>query len=109
ECVSPALDVPEQVAAIDPNAEKDALRLKNPMSRDYSVLRPNLLPALVRVVERNFRRGAVSSRVFEQDEVFHRATSNGNGQSGNGQSGGEPLETWMAAGAAGGLLNESDW
>jgi phenylalanyl-tRNA synthetase beta chain len=99
ECVSPVMDAPEVVAAIDADTKRDALPLKNPMSRDLSVLRPSLLPALVRVAERNSRRGAVSSRVFEQDKVFRRSMSNEN----------EPAESWMAAGVAGGVLNESDW
>jgi phenylalanyl-tRNA synthetase beta chain len=104
ECVSPAMDVPEQVSAVVPDADKSALRLKNPMSRDFSVLRPSLLPALVRIVERNARRGALTSRAFEQDNVFRRAATTG-----NGDASGEPVETWMTAAVAGGLLNESDW
>lgn len=41
------------------------VRLANPMSRESEVLRPNLLPGLLRAVALNQRQGAASVRLFE--------------------------------------------
>jgi phenylalanyl-tRNA synthetase beta chain len=41
------------------------VRLTNPMSRESEVLRPNLLPGLLRAVAHNLRQGAGSVRLFE--------------------------------------------
>ncbi|MEQ1832888.1 MAG: hypothetical protein ABL977_07510, partial [Candidatus Eisenbacteria bacterium] len=41
------------------------VRLANPMSRESEVLRPNLLPGLLRATALNLRQGATSVRLFE--------------------------------------------
>ena len=41
------------------------VRLANPMSRESEVLRPNLLPGLLRAAALNLRQGATSVRLFE--------------------------------------------
>lgn len=41
------------------------VRLANPMSRESEVLRPNLLPGLLRATAHNLRQGAPSVRLFE--------------------------------------------
>jgi phenylalanyl-tRNA synthetase beta subunit len=71
------------------------------MSREASVMRPSLLPALVRVAERNVRRGAITTRFFEMDRVYTKRTSDPKEPGAN--------ERWLAAGVAGGALNEFDW
>jgi phenylalanyl-tRNA synthetase beta chain len=49
------------------------LSLRNPLSEDQSVLRPSLLPGLVRAAERNFHRGSSSVAIFEIGRVFKAA------------------------------------
>ena len=51
----------------DPNA---IVRLANPMSRESEVLRPNLVPGLLRAVATNLRQGATSVRLFEVGAGF---------------------------------------
>src|SRR5439155_8215792 len=46
----------------DPNR---LLRIANPMSRESEVLRPNLVPGLLRAVAHNQRQGRASVRLFE--------------------------------------------
>jgi phenylalanyl-tRNA synthetase beta chain len=41
------------------------VKLANPMSRESEVLRPNLVPGLLRAVAHNLRQGAPSVRLFE--------------------------------------------
>lgn len=45
--------------------------VKNPLSDEEAVLRPSLLPGLLRVVRHNRSRGGSSVAVFEQGRVFH--------------------------------------
>ncbi len=52
----------------------DPLRLRNPLSEDQRILRPSLVPGLVRAAERNFNRGATSVAIFEIGRVFKIAT-----------------------------------
>jgi phenylalanyl-tRNA synthetase beta chain len=46
------------------------VRLANPMSRDNEVLRPNLVPGLLRAIAHNLRQGAESVRLFEVGAGF---------------------------------------
>jgi len=50
------------------------LKLRNPLSEDQRILRPSLVPGLVRAAERNFNRGATSVAIFEIGRVFKTAT-----------------------------------
>ncbi|MEO5987899.1 MAG: hypothetical protein ABIU54_14550, partial [Candidatus Eisenbacteria bacterium] len=46
------------------------VRLVNPMSRESEVLRPNLVPGLLRAVSHNLKQGAQSVRLFEVGAGF---------------------------------------
>jgi phenylalanyl-tRNA synthetase beta chain len=52
----------------------DALTLRNPLTEDQRILRPSLVPGLVRAAERNFNRGSSSVAMFEIGRVFRVAT-----------------------------------
>src|SRR5271165_2737541 len=52
----------------------DPLKLRNPLSEDQRILRPSLVPGLIRATERNFNRGATSVAIFEIGRVFKVAT-----------------------------------
>lgn len=102
ECRSPAMETPEQAEAAA-GAGVPTVKLKNPMSREFAAMRTSLLPALVRTIERNARRGADSARVYEHDKVFNvpgdveRSKDLG------------AHETITLAAVAGGVLNDRDW
>jgi phenylalanyl-tRNA synthetase beta chain len=51
----------------------ETLSLRNPLTEDQSVLRPSLVPGLVRAAERNFNRGSSSVAIFEIGRVFKAA------------------------------------
>jgi phenylalanyl-tRNA synthetase beta chain len=46
------------------------LELRNPLASDQRILRPSLIPGLVRAAERNFNRGSTGVRIFEIGRVF---------------------------------------
>jgi phenylalanyl-tRNA synthetase beta chain len=48
----------------------NAIKLRNPLSEDHVALRPNLLPGLVAVLDRNVRAGAERVAIFELGRVF---------------------------------------
>ena len=48
----------------------NALVLRNPLTEDQRILRPSLVPGLVRAAERNFNRGSNSVAIFEIGRVF---------------------------------------
>ncbi len=50
------------------------LNLRNPLSEDQRILRPSLVPGLIRAAERNFNRGSASVAIFEIGRVFKVAT-----------------------------------
>ncbi|MBV8141516.1 MAG: phenylalanine--tRNA ligase subunit beta [Verrucomicrobia bacterium] len=52
----------------------DALALRNPLTEDQKILRPSLVPGLVRAAERNLNRGSSSVAVFEIGRVFKVGT-----------------------------------
>ena len=52
----------------------NALVLRNPLTEDQRILRPSLVPGLVRAAERNFNRGSSSVAIFEIGRVFRVAT-----------------------------------
>ena len=51
-------------------ASNKAVELRNPLSEDHVALRPNLISALIDVLERNIRAGAESVSFFEIGRVF---------------------------------------
>jgi phenylalanyl-tRNA synthetase beta chain len=48
----------------------NALVLRNPLTEDQRILRPSLVPGLVRAAERNFNRGSNSVAIFEIGRIF---------------------------------------
>jgi len=70
------------------------VRLANPMSRDHEVLRPNLLPGLLRAVAFNLRQGARAVRLFEVGAAFAWPDA-----ASGARAGAEALpdESWMIA------------
>jgi len=49
----------------------DTLRLANPISSDLDVMRPSLLPNLLRAAVRNTDRGFVNAALFEVGPIYH--------------------------------------
>jgi phenylalanyl-tRNA synthetase beta chain len=49
---------------------KDVLMLRNPLTEDQKILRPSLVPGLIRAAERNFNRGSNSVALFEIGRTF---------------------------------------
>ena len=49
-----------------------AARLANPLSEDWAILRPTLLPGLLQNAQLNLNRGAPSVRLFELGKVYRR-------------------------------------
>ncbi len=66
------------LAAMAPQAPQEhaplvtGLRVANPISADYEVMRTSLLPGLVEAAKRNITRGSDSLRLFEVGPVVHR-------------------------------------
>lgn len=52
------------------------VRLRNPLGEELSVLRPSLVPSMLRVVERNIRYGERNLALFEVGKQFRYAASN---------------------------------
>ncbi|HEX6562841.1 MAG TPA: phenylalanine--tRNA ligase subunit beta [Chthoniobacterales bacterium] len=48
----------------------ETLKIRNPLAEDQQVLRPSLIPGLLRAAERNFNRGARSVALFELGQIF---------------------------------------
>jgi phenylalanyl-tRNA synthetase beta chain len=62
------LDEPSLKNSLGPVEE--TLQLRNPLAEDQEVLRPSLIPGLLRAAERNFNRGARSVALFEFGQIF---------------------------------------
>ncbi len=74
------------------------LRLSNPLSQDYAVLRPSLIPGLLRSALYNLNRGAVNVNLFEIGGIW------------NGESDAvPPEEQWQWACVLCGALADKDW
>ncbi|MBV9490657.1 MAG: phenylalanine--tRNA ligase subunit beta [Verrucomicrobia bacterium] len=54
------------------SADAPVWRLKNPLAEDMRVLRPSLVPGLLRAARRNFQRSAQSVALFELGRVFRQ-------------------------------------
>lgn len=66
--------MPAEVAAFDAPTDHElnqTVEVKNPLSEEEAVLRPALLPGLLRVLKHNRNRGHADVAVFEQGRVFH--------------------------------------
>jgi phenylalanyl-tRNA synthetase beta chain len=62
--------VDQQAVTYSLEPKSDVLRLRNPIAAEQEVLRPSLLPGLMRAAERNFSRGSASVALFEIGKVF---------------------------------------
>jgi len=51
--------------------ERQAIRLRNPISEDLSLMRTILAPSMLNAVVRNLRRGNMEGRFFELARIFH--------------------------------------
>ncbi|MGN0647491.1 MAG: phenylalanine--tRNA ligase subunit beta [Oscillospiraceae bacterium] len=54
--------------------QRKAIRIRNPISEDLSVMRTMLTPSMLNAVVRNIRRGNDSGRLFEVAKTFHADT-----------------------------------
>lgn len=54
----------------NPGADASRVRVRSALSEDLSTLRASLLPGLIEVAERNFRRGVGPLALFEVGKVF---------------------------------------
>lgn len=61
----------ERGAALSFAAASDLVDILNPLSEQFAVLRPSLLPGLVDAVAHNLRRGQEDARLFELGTVFN--------------------------------------
>lgn len=66
----------EALAAVglEGDAPPALVRLRNAMSRDHEVLRPNLVPGLLRACAHNLKQGASAVRLFEIGSGFRQGT-----------------------------------
>ncbi|MCH8523240.1 MAG: phenylalanine--tRNA ligase subunit beta [Balneolales bacterium] len=81
--------------------DTDLIKTLNPISKDTAVLRPSLIPGLLKAAGYNFNRGAKSVRFFEIGNTFKK------GNPGTWHNG-IIEETWMMLGL-GGLRREEFW
>ena len=51
-------------------AERQGIRIMNPISEDLSLMRTTLIPSMIRAAVRNLRRGNMQGRFFEVGNVF---------------------------------------
>ncbi len=65
------IDEPALAQAFRPAIEP--FRLRNPLAEDQNILRPSLIPGLIRAAERNFQRSSNSVRLFELGKVFQKS------------------------------------
>ena len=68
EAITYSFVAPERMRLLDPANEP--VRIANPMSRDQSVLRTNLLPGLVGALQTNLARQQRRVRLFEYGQCF---------------------------------------
>lgn len=52
---------------------ENPVRLLNPLGEELSILRPSLMPSMLRVMERNMRFGVTNLRLFETGKTFRHA------------------------------------
>jgi phenylalanyl-tRNA synthetase beta chain len=65
------LDEPSLKNSLRPLGQ--TVQVRNPLAEDQQVLRPSLIPGLLRAAERNFNRGARSVALFELGQIFSAA------------------------------------
>lgn len=83
--------------------ENRLVKISNPISEELSVLRPTLLPGLLRAVRKNLSAGVENIRLFEWGKVF---TLKGGGE---GKDDERVEERWMLGGVMVGENHPSEW
>jgi phenylalanyl-tRNA synthetase beta chain len=63
----------ERLSAYSEDFSEQSVRLKNPISEDTQVLRPSLLPGLLRCVTTNISRYNKNLRLFEMGKIFKKS------------------------------------
>ena len=74
----------------------NALRVTNPLSEEWEILRFSLLPGLLEVAERNFSRGEENLKIFEIGKVFFAEK-------------GDKVESYRVAGLISGVWEDGGW
>ncbi|GBD93607.1 phenylalanine--tRNA ligase beta subunit [bacterium BMS3Abin05] len=74
------------------------VRLTNPISEDMAVLRPTLLPGLLRIAQRNIFRQLPNFRLFEIGRIFRKTEKNG-----------RPEESLYLGGILSGMARREHW
>ena len=62
--------VDDSALSFDLSQGRGVLELRNPLATDQKILRPSLIPGLVRAAERNFNRGSAGVGIFEIGRIF---------------------------------------
>ena len=65
-----SVDAKKFQSAFSTSIETELIPLNNPISKDLGVMRPSLLPGLVKSAIRNFSKGQKDVRIFEFGNVF---------------------------------------
>lgn len=67
---------------IDPDSAKlftdNPLVVANPLGRELSIMRPSLLPSMLRVISRNIRLGTTDLKLFEVGKIFSSSDDENN-------------------------------
>jgi phenylalanyl-tRNA synthetase beta chain len=54
---------------------EELIEITNPLGEELSIMRPSLIPSMLRTIERNIRMGNRDLRLFEIGKSFHKETS----------------------------------
>jgi len=53
---------------------ENPIELANPLGEEFSVMRPSMLPAMMKTMERNIRNGQTMLKLFDIGKTFHHAS-----------------------------------
>ena len=95
ESITYSFVAPERMRLLDP--AHSPVRIANPMSRDQSVMRTNLLPGLVGALQTNLARQQRRVRLFEYGQCFPSGRTEEVFRVGGVACGGRAPESWSAS------------
>jgi phenylalanyl-tRNA synthetase beta chain len=75
EILSNSLSNPDYSKAVDPEWEKEAITVLNPLSSELSVLRPSMLFSALEAAAYNINRKRPNLKLFEFGKTYHKTTS----------------------------------
>jgi len=75
EILSNSLSNPDYSKALDPEWEKEAVNILNPLSSELSVLRPSMLFSALEAAAYNINRKRPDLKLFEFGKTYHKTTS----------------------------------